>query len=881
MALDKSQLVKLYTGRLVKSLVPAEFGDEFIQSITSDLLSSISKTISNQSSSSSSSNRATIHEINQLTNQYRVYFVSKGLQAEWVKFQTILESLQSFKSLDQIFNYLVFFDALQQGGRNINVESSPQVNQRIISESIRSTNLRSSPFRESSKNSKEQQQQQQQYHQLISLDKLIEPYYQTLPEETIIKYLSYSLIGLDSKLLSFSNNSKQIVIPTSINNSYSGLLFQILECGLLYKNLSTSYELYNKQGDKLKSPIKVAYIQIMQSYLLQYVKDINEIFNINNCSSLLEIYNLLYKNWVYELRLLYSIVNELDTVNGLDLLIKVYELIKFGDLKIQSLSLTIFKEIIKPYNEILENWLINGELVDLNNEFFITFDLEQDEFNDIIKFLPNRIPKFINKNLGFKIYQIGKMLIFLLKYCRELEWINQYRNKYNQLIYKLASPTDGEILSVSNDKFQKLINQQYEELLNYVTIILYGSKNNLIENLINFKRLYFIENEDFINQIILKGGEFFNNLKFNLNLNYLSQILEESIKHSSMNHFKHRDRIDFRILNNQANTNNNNNNNNIGWEVFIIDFKLDGLSISHLFDSKTMIQYCKMFNFLWKLRHLQSMLNENFMESISLNKNELRGINEEYKRLKRTTVSTVTNIGLSVRERKIIWIIKSFNSINLIRNKMIQFLQVIINYLSFDLIENKFQIELVEKLFKSNKVSKSSDFELVKNLNSKFINKLINETRNNDVTVITDNNMNELTIDEILSIHEQYLYQIIKNKLINENSMGKVTRKSYIKQIYELLDIIFQFIISSKEYFNLITNYILLLKLEEQEENADEEEDMTNEVDQDLLNIENLLQNIINKIYKQIYLKDYKLTVNEFIQDLRTDYELKDLSKLF
>ncbi|KAK6204528.1 spindle pole body component [Scheffersomyces amazonensis] len=864
MTLDKSQLVKLYTKRLVKSLVPAEFGEEFIQSITSDLLVSIAK-VSNSSSRSTSSITS---ELNQLTNQYRTQFISRGLQTEWVRFQTIIESLQSFKSVDQIYNYLIFFNTLKsQGTSFISPIRSTKTN-------IRNESLRSSPLQDNSNNKFFTSQSNPQNSNTMSLDKLINPYYQTLSEDTILKYLSYTLLGIDSKLLSFYNDDKHIQLPTSVNSSYSGLLFNVLECGLIYKNLINFIEL--KKG-KLNSPIKVAYIRVMESYLLEYVKDINEIFNKNGnqrCSSLLDVYNALYDNWIYELRLLYSIVVDLDKVNGLDLLTKIFELTKFGDYKIQNLSLSILKEIIKPYNEILQAWLINGELIDSNNEFFIKFDLEKDEFNDIIQFLPARIPKFIHKNLGVKIYQIGKMIIFLTKYCNELQWINEYQNKYSRLIHDSSIIDKGIdnkiVLSLSTNDFQNLIKSQYQDLINYTTNVLFGSKNYLIENLINFKKTYFIENNDFIHQVILKGNDIFNNLSNNINVNYLSQILEESVSNSSMKNLKYKERLDFRLLNTQQGS-------NIGWEVFMIDYKFDDLSIHFLLDSKIMIGYYKMFNFLWKLRHLQVMLEENYIESSTLNKNELHNINYQYQRLRR---NSDRNGVLTIRERKIIWIVKSFNSINLIRNRLLNHINVLINHLSYDVIENTFQAEIIEKVFKSNKFSQNKKENLLRSLNSKFIKNLdeTNQTRvlHND----NKSNVNELTIDGILSIHENYLNQIINNKLLNENIIGKVTRKSYIKQIYEILDITFQFLTSCREFFNLLVNYVLLLKLEQQEseDNINIEEE---EIDEDLLIVEESLQNIINRIYKQIYLRDYKTTINEFVQDLRTDHDLRDLSKLF
>ena len=120
--------------------------------------------------------------------------------------------------------------------------------------------------------------------------------------------------------------------------------------------------------------------------------------------------------------------------------------------------MTAFTEVVKPYYNIVEHW-IERELIDNNNEFFIIFDQEQNEFNSIIKLLP----AFIKSS--DKIFQIGKTLIFLNKYCRELKWVNQYNVKYSAILFNnhqgLASMTTNEMI--------KLIDLQYNEILTFLT----------------------------------------------------------------------------------------------------------------------------------------------------------------------------------------------------------------------------------------------------------------------------------------------------------------------------------------------------------------------------------------------------------------------------
>ena len=110
-------------------------------------------------------------------------FLSNNLKNEWVEFQNIVNSLSKFKSLDQICNYLAFLDALR--------DEKP--------EDILSTSTASlSPGK--------QNLMINTVNTALTLSQLIEPYYDTLSEQTILTYLPYTMLGLDSKIFTFSNN---------------------------------------------------------------------------------------------------------------------------------------------------------------------------------------------------------------------------------------------------------------------------------------------------------------------------------------------------------------------------------------------------------------------------------------------------------------------------------------------------------------------------------------------------------------------------------------------------------------------------------------------------------------------------------------------------
>ena len=107
---------------------------------------------------------------------------------------------------------------------------------------------------------------------------------------------------------------------------------------------------------------------------------------------------------------------------------------------------------------------------------------------------------------------------------------------------------------------------------------------------------------------------------------------------------------------------------------------------------------------------------------------------------------------------------------------------------------------------------------------------------------------------------------------MNEKLKGNETNISYIDQIFDILQTIFNFINTSQEFYSLVVTFGLLVRLDS---NANKIE-----LEQDQEDLEFQLHKIKRKIYKDIYQHDYKRQLNDLKNDLNRDYNLKDLSKL-
>lgn len=335
-----------------------------------------------------------------------------------------------------------------------------------------------------------------------------------------------------------------------------------------------------------------------------------------------------------------------------------------------------------------------------------------------------------------------------------------------------------------------------------------------------------METNEFIDALMIKGQNVLNESSVNISSTYLSKVLQEAVQISSVKNSEYLNRLDSRLLNPQ--------HGNLGWETFTIEYKIDDLPMSYLFEGKQQLKYLKIFHFLWKLRNLSHLLDLNFNLFNELNHNVVKK--------------------LPNRNRKPLT--KTIGIISVIRNQFSLFLNELIAYLSYEVIEEAFQKCIVKKLFYN-----TESFQL----NRLF---LPIEQEHND----NPYNVNLLTIDELVEVHGNYLDNIINNSLLNEKYKGVETSLSLIDQIYDLLQTIFEFINTSQEYYSLVVNYGLILRSEQVNRSF--------AMEQDGEDVEFQLHKVKNKIYKDIYQRDFQLQLKDFKDDLNRDYNLKELSKM-
>lgn len=664
--------------------------------------------------------------------------------------------------------------------------------------------------------------------------KLLEPLGASSSEAQIIPYLQYTLLGQDTQLLKFKNES--IEIPSNIDSISARVLADILEPALIYLKLM---KLSEEWRDVAATPIKISFHRCVESILNNYLGFINQFFQLNPQTLLTVHHNL--KQQILTLRATLYMLRQLLILDGYAFLMKIHTLLKFGDLHVQELATGIFDSIVEPYYEYFEQWIIRGDLIDEHGDFFVSFDASENHINDIVQYNAKKLPLFLitEPSTFAKALQIGKTLIFLLKYCKELEWVNNYSAKYTRLIFE----ENSGLRSMGPADIVRLVNVQYDELVNYLTVVIEG-KYLVFSHLLNLKGIMLMGNSDFIEIVKQKGSDIFSEPAMSLTSGRLSSLLVLSIESSTIRSFPpdYLNRIDARIL--------DLSHGSIGWDVFTLEYKLGELPVETLLNyNNASTQYLRLFHFLWSLRHHQFLLNDNFLEYQSLQRNDMRILQGDSRN----------------------WFAKAIKTINLVRSRFQAVIRVILRYISFDLIEEMFTEKIVKVLFMaksvlSTKVNKKN--KPLPILNEEFALKVQQPAQTENLSLL---NMNECTIDEITGTHASFLDSISRCKLLNEDVKGHISGTSFIDQIFDILDLAFSFVKSSEEFGASLVNYLNIVNVNSETEN---------DVSEDLTQLQQRLRGLVKIIYLDIYVGKFQPKLGALVKDLRADVDLKELSKL-
>lgn len=309
------------------------------------------------------------------------------------------------------------------------------------------------------------------------------------------------------------------------------------------------------------------------------------------------------------LRLIYSILKESESLVGGQLLSLIHSYTYNGDQFISKFATRILPKVTKPFFDILNKWVVSGQLVDPHREFFVKNErdtgfpghpgtsgvsthsagsLWERTFVSEYKYLPDYIPKTVCE----QIFQIGKTLHFIATACDDREWVDRR---------KPEAKLDPSVL-YNPDLLQKQVSVAYKQVVRHLNDIL-RTKFHLGAHLRGLKDYLLLGKGDFVQLLVESVAPVLDRPATHLFRHHLTATLETAVRGSNalLDHPDVLKALDARML--------ELGHGDIGWDVFTLDYRVDKPLDTVILDRRFMTEYLKVFNFLWRIKRMSFTLN--------------------------------------------------------------------------------------------------------------------------------------------------------------------------------------------------------------------------------------------------------------------------------
>lgn len=266
---------------------------------------------------------------------------------------------------------------------------------------------------------------------------------------------------------------------------------------------------------------------------------------------------------------------------------------------------------------MLSHWLLEGEIKDPHNEFFIEEIKEISSerlWHHKYRVVNNRLPVFVSKQLARNILISGKSVNFLREICEDrtpIKGREELRKAFENNIEDLFGP-------VPDSKLHEMIDHVYLNTSKKVLDIALG-QYRLLEHLQSMRKYLLLGQGDFINLLMENLKDELNRPAQDLYQHALFSIVAASIRATSQYDdseiLKHLDvKLVLAI------------DGDKGWDIFTLQYTVHG-PLSTILELN-MGKYQELFKPLWKAKHTEFVLDNIWKEQM-LNAKLLGSMSQE------------------------------------------------------------------------------------------------------------------------------------------------------------------------------------------------------------------------------------------------------------
>ncbi|CAH1990719.1 unnamed protein product [Acanthoscelides obtectus] len=289
----------------------------------------------------------------------------------------------------------------------------------------------------------------------------------------------------------------------------------------------------------------------------------------------------------------------------------IHGFLQHGSKCAQEISERVLKAVCKPLYVMLSRWLLDGEINDPYNEFFIevkTVSTAERLWHDKYHVRQHMVPSFIKMSQAKKILATGKSINFLRQICKDSGHLPG-----RESLQKLFKTTlaDGLFAPEQSIEFHATLESVYKETSLRVLELL-KNKYRLLEHLQSLRRYLLLGQGDFIRHLLDLLTPELNKPAGQIYIHTLTAILESAIRVTNAQY------EDEDTLKRLAVFFMSHSSGDTGWDVFGLVYIVDG-PVGTIFQ-QTLSTYQSLFGALWRAKRTEFALANMRRQQITMSK---------------------------------------------------------------------------------------------------------------------------------------------------------------------------------------------------------------------------------------------------------------------
>ncbi|XP_050527568.1 gamma-tubulin complex component 3-like [Daktulosphaira vitifoliae] len=465
-------------------------------------------------------------------------------------------------------------------------------------------------------------------------------------DEDLIRSLLYCFQGVDSSYVVFNRTTKEFEVNSKLDFYQTDKCNRLMELGYLHRIVQ---EYIDKNSNNKNGSVASGVASCLHTELCIYYNSISELQKEleDSCENSKSYFlgNILCWSvlWLGQLQDLAHTVKLIeDSKHGGELVSVITPFAFCANPFLRQMAINMIKIATRPLMMMMCHWMVDGELLDPYDEFFISqrpgitnFDM----WNNRYEIRESMVPAFFTKDIINSIFRTGRYINFLHTICGskpELspsrEVLKELRNSGDKDLFPMLE--QGSIIS-------DMINKACTESSTMVLDIL-KEKFKLFLHFEGLRRYMLLGQGDFVTTLLEilqphldKPSGSHGSLMFQ---NFLDTAVRMSnAQHDDPTILK---TLDVKLLLTSG--------EDYGWDIFQLNYSTDG-PLETIFEFSRSGKYSIIFVFLWRLKRIDFVLSQMWRELKLLMKNSYYIVPEIRSALKLTN-NLVAEMVHSIRQ---------------------------------------------------------------------------------------------------------------------------------------------------------------------------------------------------------------------------------------